>query len=316
VTSEPPPTWRLGRGEPGYPPSLLDLDEAAPKELYGCGQSAVVGEELASRRAVTIVGSRRASSYGLHVAEDLGRLLAAAGLVIVSGMALGIDAAAHRGALAAGGTTIAVLAGGPDVVYPQSKRALYREIVRTGAVVSEAPPGRRPESWAFPVRNRIMAALGTMTVVVEAAQPSGTLITAGKALELGRALGAVPGLVTSRLSEGANGLIADGAVTVRGAQDVLDCLFGAGAQGPRRLGPALDPELAGVVELVERGASTCDAVARGLGAAGGEAAVALARLELLGYLRTDASGRYQRTTLVPTGPDGEGRPEGSTTLTG
>ena len=131
---------------------------------------------------VTIVGSRRASSYGLGVAEELGRLLAAAGLVVVSGMARGIDAAAHRGALIAGGTTVAVLGGGADVVYPASARRLYRDIVAKGAAISEAPPGQRPEPGAFPKRNRLMAALGAITVVVEAAQPSGSLITARQAL--------------------------------------------------------------------------------------------------------------------------------------
>jgi DNA processing protein len=291
-----PGIWRILRGEPGYPSSLLDLREA-PKRLQGCGDEAVVCH-LEVDHPVTIVGSRRASAYGLGVAQDLGRVLAGAGLTVVSGMARGIDAAAHRGALAGGGTTIAVLAGGPDVVYPAHERNLYREIVRTGAVISEAPPGRKPEAWSFPVRNRIMAALGAITVVVEAAQPSGSLITADEALKLGRAVGAVPGPITSRVSQGTNDLIASGAIPIRGAQDVLDHLFGVGATRTACAGPSLEPELERVVEAVERDARTCDAVATASGVSPGDAAVALARLELLGYVRTDAAGRYERTTLV------------------
>ena len=122
--------WTVRRGEPGYPVALLDLGSGAPRRIYGCGDRAFAGG-LHVARTVTIVGSRRPSSYGLRVAEDLGRLLAAAGLVVVSGMALGIDAAAHRGALAAGGLTLAVLGSGADVPYPPSERRLYRDIVST-----------------------------------------------------------------------------------------------------------------------------------------------------------------------------------------
>jgi DNA processing protein len=291
--------WDMRRGEPGYPAALLDLGAGAPDRLFGCGdRTAVEAHEL--RHAVTIVGSRRASSYGVGVAEELGRLLAAAGLMVVSGMARGIDAAAHRGALAGAGTTVAVLGGGADVVYPASERRLYRELVASGAAISEAPPGRRPEPGAFPKRNRLMAALGAITVVVEAAQPSGSLITARRALELGRQVGAVPGPVTSRASEGANGLIVDGAAPIRDAQDVLDLLLGVGVTTVRREGPALEPGLARVAEAVELGSSTCDAVAVALGVPPQEAAVCLARLELLGYLRVDAAGRYARSSLVPS----------------
>jgi DNA processing protein len=258
----------------------------------------VIGD-LQLGQTVTIVGSRRASSCGLRVAEDLGRLLAAAGLVVVSGMARGIDAAAHRGALAGGGITLAVLGSGADVVYPTSERGLYRDILRSGAVISEAPPGQRPEAGAFPKRNRIMAALGAITVVVEAAQPSGSLITAHQALKLEREVGAVPGSVTSRVSEGTNGLIVDGAAPIRGAQDVLDRLLGVGIERVRRCGPPLEPELARVAEAVELGSSTCDAVSGACGVVANDVAVALARLELLGYVQSDPAGRYTRTTLIP-----------------
>jgi DNA processing protein len=291
-------TWIVSRGERGYPAALLDLGAGAPSRIFGRGNRALTAElELA--HTVTIVGSRRSSSYGLRVAEDLGRLLAAAGLVVVSGMARGIDAAAHRGALAAGGLTLAVLGSGADVVYPASERRLYCDIVSSGAVISEVPPGRRPKRGAFPKRNRIMAALGAMTVVVEAAQPSGSLITARRALELGRQVGAVPGPVTSSVSEGTNGLIVDGAPAIRGPQDVLDRLLGVGIETVRRCGPSLEPELARAAEAVELGSGTGDAVAAASGLAASEAAIALARLELLGYVETDAAGRYVRTALVP-----------------
>ena len=174
----------------------------------------------------------------VEVAEQLGYLLAGAGLVVVSGMALGIDAAAHRGALDAGGSTIAVLGSGPDVVYPRSERRLYERITSTGAVVSEMPPGTVPGPGCFPKRNRIMAALGTMTLVVEAAQPSGSLITAEQAAKLGREVGAVPGRVTSRVARGTNALLAEGAAVIRDAQDVLDRMVGVGSPdgAPRRAG--------------------------------------------------------------------------------
>jgi DNA processing protein len=293
-------TWTVRRGEPGYPAALYDLGPRAPDRLFGCGNRTVL-DALELGHTVTIVGSRRPSSYGLAVAEELGLLLAAAGLVVVSGMARGIDAATHRGALAGGGITLAVLGSGADVVYPASERRLYRDILQSGAVISEAPPGRRPEPGAFPKRNRIMAAMGAITVVVEAAQPSGSLITAREALGLHREVGAVPGPVTARVSEGTNALIVDGAAPIRGAQDVLDRLLGVGIEATRRCGPPLEPDLARLAQAVELGSSTCDAVAVASGIGAGDAAVALARLELLGYVNTDAAGRYVRTALVAPG---------------
>jgi DNA processing protein len=296
VTALSTSIWRVRRGEGGYPPALLDLADDAPACLNGCGSEGLV-RGLTQAETVTIVGSRHPSSYGLEIAEELGHLLGAAGLVIVSGMALGIDAAVHRGALAAGGSTVAVLGGGPDVVYPRSERRLYERIVESGAVVSEVPAGTRPGPGCFPKRNRIMAALGAMTVVVEAAQPSGSLITAEQAQRLGREVGAVPGRVTTRVAAGTNALLADGAAVIRDAQDVLDRLLGVGMTDVRRAGPALDPELERVAEAVERGAAAPDAVALASGMPAGDAAVALARLELMGYVRVDAAGRYTRTSV-------------------
>jgi DNA processing protein len=290
--------WSVRRGEPGYPAGLLDLADGAPEELFGLGdRDLVAGIDVAE--TVTIVGSRRASTYGIAVAEELGHLLGAAGLTVVSGMAFGVDAAAHRGALGGNAATVAVLGGGPDIVYPRSQRRLYGQIVEAGAVISERPPGMEPEAWCFPARNRIMAALAGITVVVEAADPSGSLITAKWAQEADREVGAVPGPVTSPLSAGTNRLIFDGALMVRDAQDVLDRLIGIGAPRIRGIGPALEPGLATLLDLVERGHLTCDAVAGASGDAPSEVAIALARLELLGYLRADSFGRYVRTTLTP-----------------
>lgn len=294
-------TWRLGRADGGYPPALLDLGRDAPSMLYGCG-SEDLARRLTMDETVTIVGSRHPSSYGLEMAAELGHLLGAAGLVVVSGMALGIDAAVHRGALAGGGSTVAVLGSGPDVIYPRSERRLYEGIVASGAVISEVPPGTQPGPGCFPKRNRIMAALGAMTVVVEAAEPSGSLITAERAYKLGREVGAVPGRVTTRVARGANGLLADGAAVIRDAQDVLDRLVGVGMSAVRRAGPALESELATVADAVDGGAETPDAVALAAGMQAGDAAVALARLELLGYVRVDAAGRYARTSMCVPEP--------------
>ena len=287
--------WRFPRGDEGYPAPLQDLDEP-PAALHGIGDAGLVSG-IDRNTAVTIVGSRHPSSYGLEVAEELGYLLAGAGLVVVSGMALGIDAAAHRGALEAAGPTIAVLGSGPDVVYPRSERRLYERITSVGAVVSEMPPGTVPGPGCFPKRNRIMAALGTMTVVVEAAQPSGSLITAEQAAKLGREVGAVPGRVTSRVARGTNALLAEGAGVIRDAQDVLDRMVGVGARTVHRDGPALDEELVQLLHAVADGASTPGAAAVAVGVAAADAAVGLARLELLGYLRADPAGRYERTSM-------------------
>jgi DNA processing protein len=287
--------WRLPRADGGYPAPLHDLDEP-PVALHGIGDASLV-RGITRDSAVTIVGSRHPSAYGLEVAGELGYLLAGAGLVVVSGMALGIDSAVHRGALQAGGPTVAVLGGGPDVVYPRSERRLYERIASHGAVVSEMPPGAAPGRGCFPRRNRIMAALGAITVVVEAAQPSGSLITAEQAAKLFREVGAVPGRVTSRVARGTNALLAEGAAVIRDAQDILDRLLGVGARAARRDGPALDPELSRLLGAVESGAATPDAAAVAAGVAAADAAVGLARLELLGYLQADSAGRYDRTSM-------------------
>lgn len=291
------------RHDPSYPARLRDLDDA-PAVIHvraaARGRlSALAGGSLRDGpRAVAVVGTRRASADALEVARSLGRGLAAAGVTVVSGMALGVDSAAHAGALEAGGPTVAVLAGGADVPYPSSKRALHARIAELGCVVSELPPGLGPHRWAFPARNRLIAALAHMTVVVEAAERSGSLITAEFAADLGREVGAVPGPVTTWRSAGANALLRDGATLVRDVRDVLDAVLGVeGGQAARSLAtpppPALEPRLQRLLDAVDAGRDTVGALARHP-AEVAEIVAGLTELELLGTLRRVAGGRYVR----------------------
>ncbi|HEX8645975.1 MAG TPA: DNA-processing protein DprA [Thermoleophilaceae bacterium] len=279
-----------------YPASLTDLGDA-PVVLYGAGSQARLAE-LLEEPAVAIVGARRASAYGLEVARELGRGLSAARVTVVSGLALGIDAAAHRGAVDAGCNTIGVLACGAERAYPRTNRAVYDRMVAGGAVVAELPPGTEPRRWTFPARNRIMAGLTRVTVVVEAAERSGSLITARFAEDIGRDVGAVPGRVTTRMAAGSNRLLYEGAHFIRDAADVLDLLFGAGARreppspGPRPA-PPLDASLRRVLDAIE-GGSSVEAAAAGLGLGASEARAALGRLEMLGLVRRDGLGAYER----------------------
>lgn len=287
--------WGCCRHDPLYPEGLRDAADA-PWALVGRGDPALLGELAEPSAVVCVVGARRASSYGRDVARQLGRDLAAAGLVVVSGMAFGVDACAHRGALETG-RTVAVLGGGADVAYPAAHRSLWRRVQERGLVLSELPPGTGVWRWAFPARNRVMAALAGMTVVVEAAERSGSLITADLAADLGRDLGAVPGPVNSRVSAGPNNLLAGGACVVRDAQDVLDAMLGPGVSRSERVGPPLDATAAEALAAVELGRDTCDAVAAALDVSGAEAATLLADLEAGGYVTCSLLGAYTRTLL-------------------
>jgi DNA processing protein len=241
--------------------------------------------------AVSIVGSRRASPEGLEIARALARRVTAFGVTVVSGMALGIDSAAHVGALDAGAGTVAVLAGGADVPYPSSKRSLYRRILEEGCVVSEMPPGFKPFRWCFPARNRTIAALGSMTVVVEAAERSGSLITAEVAADLGRDVGAVPGPITSWRANGTNALLHDGAVLVRSADDVLDAVVGLDRHFDADPGAGLPPRAASLMRAVSGGRDTLAQLA-GTPDQAQSTLAALTELELKGRLRRAAGGRY------------------------
>ena len=278
-----------------YPAGLRDAADA-PWALIGRGDPGLL-DGLEPFGAVTIVGARRATSYGREIARELGRELAAAGMIVVSGLAFGIDACAHRGALDAG-RTIAVLGCGPDIAYPAAHRSLWRRISEEGLVLSELPPGAAPWRWTFPARNRIMAALAGMTVVVEAAARSGSLITADLAADLGRDLGAVPGPVTSRASAGPNDLLAGGACLVRDAQDVLDAMLGAGRRGGSSA-PALrsSPRWPRSSPRSRRASQPATVSPPRSALSGPDAAAALARLELLGYVTCSSVGTYSRTLL-------------------
>jgi DNA processing protein len=280
--------------DPRYPAALQDLPDF-PAVVHVAGSTSRF-EELMDAPAVALVGARKGSGYGVEVARSLARGLAAAGVTVVSGMALGVDSAAHAGALGAGGATVAVLGSGADVPYPAIKHSLYRRIVAAGAVVSEFPPGFRARRWSFPARNRIIAALARLTVVVEGTERSGSLITAELARDLGRDVGAVPGQVTSACAAGPNALLRDGAHLIRDAQDALDVACGVGSRSvpaERFDERALAPGLRGLLAAVETGRDTLAALAAAHGA--DEAMVGLAELELLGLVRRDPAGRYLRT---------------------
>lgn len=294
--------WSTCAHTSGLPAGLEALGAAAPRALNGVGRIGLL-TDLDPSRAVTIVGARRSGAYGREVAFELGRSLAAAGIVVVSGMALGVDSAAHEGALAGGGPTLAVLGPGADRAYPRSAQRLYARIRATGAAVSELPAGTATFRWTFPARNRLMAALAGVTVVVEAAERSGSLITAEMASDCGRTIGAVPGPVTSWRSSGTNRLLADGAAPIRDARDVLDLLLGPGASPAVLPGPALSPAGAAVLAAVEAGAGTADGAASGADLSFSTTLVALARLERDGYVRSDHAGRWSRTAQVPPARD-------------
>jgi DNA processing protein len=290
--------WAVCSHDRRYPSQLRDLGDAPPA-LVGRGGA----ERLALLRpeaTVTVVGARRATSYGREQAGAIAAELAAAGFAVVSGLAWGVDGAAHQGAVERG-FTAAVLGCGADVAYPRHHCRLYERIGGSGLILSELPPGTPAWRWAFPARNRIMAALGTMTIVVEAAAHSGSLITAELATDLGRDVGAVPGPVGARMSIGTNQLLADGARLVRGAQDVLDALIGPGAAPPPSCGPSLDGRLGTVLDRVEEGDRDSDSIALALACGGAEATASLARLERLGYLQRSFAGTYSRTSLTRPG---------------
>jgi DNA processing protein len=266
----------------GFPPLLRAIFDP-PKRLYVRGGAA---DDVLDRRAVAIVGARACSPYGAQVARRLGRELAAAGLVVISGLARGIDGEAHRGALEARGVTVGVLGCGIDRDYPAAHAELARRIREGGLVVSEYEPGVEPAPWRFPARNRVIAGLCAATVVVEARVRSGALITADLALEEGRDVLAVPGEITSALSAGTNALLKLGAAPCTSAEDVLE-LFGItrDEQAP----PALEGSAKEVLAALPGAA---DDVVRATGLDARTVAVALAELELAG-LASEGDGIFR-----------------------
>lgn len=300
--------WAICAHDPRWPPGLGRLGAAAPRALFGRGDREELEAELGSP-AVTVVGARRAGAYGNEVAAAIAGELAAAGVHVISGMAFGVDTAAHRGALEAGGRTSAVLGAGPERPYPRTRARLYAAIHRSGRVLSELPPGSPVFRWSFPARNRLMAAIAEVTVVVEAAERSGSLITAEMAADCGRTVGAVPGPVNSWRSAGTNALLAEGAALIRDGRDVVELIFGAGAAGPRREGPAVAGADRKVLDAVEAGAASADELAIGVGLNAASVAATLSRLELAGYLELGLDG-YRRSALpAPAAPPAERDPD-------
>jgi len=260
-------------------PPLLAAIHDPPPGLFLRGE---VDPAVLSEPAVAIVGARACSGYGASVARMLGRELASSGVVVVSGLARGVDAEAHRGALDAGGTTVGVLGCGIDRDYPAAHAELARRIAATGLVVSEYAPGVEPRPWRFPARNRIIAGLCAATVVVEARDRSGALITADLALEEGREVFAVPGEIGSALSAGTNALLKLGASPLTSADDVL-AAFG--------LAPAPGVEHEGLLDLLPAAA---DELVRRTGRTAAEIGRELTELELAGHVAA-RDGVYRLT---------------------
>jgi DNA processing protein len=272
----------LGRSDRAFPPLLRAIHDPPPG-LYVRGGAEL---DLLARTAVAVVGARACSAYGRHVARLLGRELAAAGLVVVSGLARGVDGEAHRGALEAAGATVAVLGCGVDRDYPAAHAELAARITAAGGlIVSEYAPGVEPAPWRFPARNRIVAGLCAASVVVEARERSGALITADFALEEGREVFVVPGEITSTLSAGSNALLRLGATPLLASADVL-ASFGIepAAAASLELGPAA----AGALEHVREAPRGADELARLTGLDAAALAGALCELELAGLVAVEA----------------------------
>jgi DNA processing protein len=276
---------RLARSDPLFPPLLAAIFDPPPAlHLRGGG-----GPELLSRRAFAIVGARSCSPYGAQVARMLGRELAAVGLVVVSGLARGVDGEAHRGALESGGTTVGVLGCGIDRDYPAANAALSRRMEEESLVVSEYEPGVEPAPWRFPARNRIIAGLCEAVVVVEARERSGSLITADFALDEGREVFAVPGEITSALSVGSNALLRLGATPLTSVDDVLESL---GVEREPAAAPDVSDAARRVLDLVRDGAVGADELTTRASLDAGAVNIALTELELAGLVSA-ADGVYR-----------------------
>lgn len=267
-------TW-LARSDTRFPPLLAAIHDP-PAGLFVRGAA---GDSALHGPTVAVVGARACSPYGAQVARMLGRELAAAGLVVVSGLARGVDGEAHRGALEAGGTTVAVLGCGIDRDYPAAHAELAARIRASGSTVSEYAPRVEPAPWRFPARNRIIAGLSAVTIVVEARERSGALITADLALEEGREVFAVPGEITSALSSGTNELLRLGATPMLGPGDVLEVF---GVAGPEPEAVDLTPTADVVLTRLRDGPTSADELVRSTGLEPGAVASALTELELAG----------------------------------
>ncbi len=264
-----------------YPEAFASLG-ALPPVIWMQGQPA-----LAAQRSVAIVGTRGASAGGLRFAHELAVACARAGVVVVSGLARGIDGAAHQGALEARGGTVAVLGTGVDVSYPPRHRALQSRVASEGLLLSEVPPGERGHAGTFPQRNRLIAALAEVTVVVEAGRESGALITARVAQELGRTVCAVPGSVHAPECVGSNALIRDGAQVLCSPNDLLAELQ---LEGAKAHAPALEGDAASCWDALQQGSTDIETLAQRAGMDLRRANVAISALELHGLIDIDIAG--------------------------
>jgi len=277
-------------GDFAWPEALVD-DPEPPAVLNVLGNPHLLATE---QRRIAVVGARKADAYGRWISKEVASTAARAGGVVVSGLALGVDGAAHEGALSSGSsTTIAVVGGGVDRVYPKANSELHRQIVEHGCVVSEMPPGCGVWKWSFPARNRLIAALSELVVVTQAAVGSGSLHTAEAALTRGRPLAAVPGRIDSSICEGSNRLIADGAMVVC---DPADPARFIGLE-PRANRSVIPDELADTWRAVVSG--QIETIISAGGAVGRAAARDLVRLELSGLVEREPGGRWR--TVVASG---------------
>ena len=276
------------KGSENYPKELLDLQHP-PIELYALGNASVL-----AKPRISIVGTRASTGYGERITRVLTRSLVKAGVTVVSGMARGIDGTAHRTALEEDGDTVAVLGTGIDVPYPVGHRQLHRTIAERGLVVSENPPGMTAQKGAFPKRNRIIAALAPVTIVVEAGFRSGALNTASQALELGRVVAAVPGPIDSEQSRGSNQLLRDGAVLISSADDALTLLGLSAPVAERQSTPLLPDTEQKVWDATDRGFADMDSLPARTGLTMAECLAAVTSLEILGLVECSLAGEVRR----------------------
>ena len=276
------------RGSAAYPRELLDL-QIPPSELYAIGDASVL-----TGPRVSIVGTRDSTAYGERITRSLTRTLVRSGVTVISGMARGIDGAAHRTALEQGGNTVAVLGTGIDVPYPVGHRQLHRAIAERGLVVSENPPGMRAHQGAFPKRNRIIAALAPVTIVIEAGFRSGALNTASQALELGRIVAAVPGPIDSDQSRGSNQLLRDGAVLIAAADDALALLGISPPKGADCAPPVLPDSEQKVWDALAGGLTEMDSLPATTTLSMAECLAAVTSLEILGLVECSLAGEVRR----------------------
>lgn len=293
--AEQPGNHIITLADTGYPQTLLTAADP-PVLLYAKGRP-----ELLNRPALAIVGSRNATAQGEATAEHFARALSSAGLTVVSGLALGIDAAAHRGALAGRGSTVAVIGTGADRIYPSRNEELARQVAEQGVIVSEFPLGTPAVAANFPRRNRLIAGLGRGCLVVEAAERSGSLITARLAAEAGLEVFAIPGSIHSPLSKGCHKLIKQGAKLVERAEDILEELRweAAVAAAPVAANAPQDPEAARLLTAMGYDPCNLDSLAARTGLTADRLLAMLLPLELDGHVAQLPGGRYQR---IPQGP--------------